>query len=578
MPKTRQENFHGRAADHFYLGNKNLPRGDAQFEWTPEMVNHLKKSKKNILHFAENFFHIVNLDRGRERIKLYKSQKKVLRGLRDNRFCILMASRQVGKTTLMSIYALWIACFNDDQRILVVANKEQTAINIFKRIRLAYEELPNYLKPGVEEYGKTSMHLSNGSSVGISTTSSDAGRGESCNVLVLDELAFIPENLIEAFWKSVFPIISSSKKSKIFIASTPNGTDNLFHSIYTDAIKKKSNWHAQRIDWWEVPGRDDKWKDDTIKDLGSVDAFNQEFGCQFLETGESVLDDGIIDKLKTNCQEPKYIFDDGKYLMWETSDDTKTYVAGVDISEGVGLAASVVQILDITDLTEIKQVAIYHNNHISPYQFSEKLHEILQHWGQPLALIERNNCGAQVIDNLYMNYHYPNIVSYSALKQAKRITRERMGVIAHTNSKYKGVMNMRYWINQLNAVKLRDVHSVNELKDFVRYPNGTWAARNKGDGYDDDRVMSLIWALMVLEVEIAEKYFDILKYDDYRKPLIMSPYDDLPRKFIDPTSLYSNEKFSHPSQMPVIFSDLNNSTERDIDLDDLITNGWLPYE
>ena len=534
MPKTRQENFHGSAADHYYLGNKNLPRGDAQFEWTPEMVNHLKKCKKNILHFAENFFHIVNLDRGREKIQLYKSQKKVLRGLRDNRFCILMASRQVGKTTLMSIYALWIACFNDDQRILVVANKEQTAINIFKRIRLAYEELPNYLKPGVEEYGKTSMHLSNGSSVGISTTSSDAGRGESCNVLVLDELAFIPENLIDAFWKSVFPIISSSKKSKIFIASTPNGTDNLFHTIYMDAIKKKSNWHAQRIDWWEVPGRDDKWKDDTIKDLGSVDAFNQEFGCQFLETGESVLDDGII--------------------------------------------ASVIQVLDITDLTDIKQVAIYHNNQISPYQFSEKLHEILQHWGQPLALIERNNCGAQVIDNLYMNYHYPNIVSYSALKQPKRLTLERMGVIAHTNSKYKGVMNMRYWINQLNAVKLRDIHSVNELKDFVRYPNGTWSARNKGDGYEDDRVMSLIWALMILEVEIAERYFDIIKYDDYRKPLVMTPYDDLPRKFIDPTSMYSNERYSHPSQMPVIFSDLSNSTEKDEDLEDLITNGWLPYE
>nr|MBC8416833.1 hypothetical protein [bacterium] len=289
----------------YYLGNKNLPKPETDFEWTPSMISHLKKSKKNIIHFAENFFHIVNLDHGKQKIKLFSAQKRVLRSLRDNRFVSLLASRQVGKTTMMTIYALWIVCFNDDQRLLVVANKEQTAINIFKRIRLAYEMLPNYLKPGVVEYGKTSMHLANGSSMGISTTSSDAGRGESCNCLILDELAFIPDNLIENFWKSVFPIISSSKKAKIFIASTPNGTDNLFHTLYTNAFKGETNWQAERIDWWEVPGRDEEWKKNTIKDLGSVDHFNQEFGCEFLETGESILDDDMHERLKVAVRDPE---------------------------------------------------------------------------------------------------------------------------------------------------------------------------------------------------------------------------------------------------------------------------------
>ena len=219
MGKNKEENFHGAADKHYYLGNKNLPRGNAEFEWTPEMLNDLKKAKRNILYFAENFFHIVNLDRGKEKISLYACQKKVLRNLRDHRFVCLMASRQIGKTTLMTIYCLWIACFQDDQRILIVANKEQTAINIFRRVRMAYELLPNYLKPGVVEYGKTSMILANGSSIGISTTSSDAGRGDSCNVLILDELAFIPTNLVDSFWKSVYPILSSSTKSKIFVAS-----------------------------------------------------------------------------------------------------------------------------------------------------------------------------------------------------------------------------------------------------------------------------------------------------------------------------------------------------------------------
>jgi len=167
----------------FYLGNQQLPTPEATFNYVehPEWVEDIEKCRKNILFFAENFFYITNLDRGKIKIELHTFQKKILRALRDNRFVVLLASRQIGKTTLMTIYALWNACFFEDQRILIVANKEQTAINIFKRVRTAYEKLPNYLKPGVVEYGKTSMTLANGSSIGISTTSSDAGRGDSCN-------------------------------------------------------------------------------------------------------------------------------------------------------------------------------------------------------------------------------------------------------------------------------------------------------------------------------------------------------------------------------------------------------------
>ncbi|NBV41127.1 hypothetical protein EBR77_04765, partial [bacterium] len=178
-PKTQKREY--------YLGNDQLPTPEATFNYIdhPEWVEDIKKCTKNILYFAENFFYITNLDEGKIKIRLHSFQKKILRGLRDNRFVCLLASRQIGKTTLMTVYALWVACFQEDQRILIVANKEQTAINIFKRVRLAYEKLPNYLKPGVLEYGKTSMSLANGSSIGISTTSSDAGRGDSCNCLIL---------------------------------------------------------------------------------------------------------------------------------------------------------------------------------------------------------------------------------------------------------------------------------------------------------------------------------------------------------------------------------------------------------
>lgn len=561
---------------HMYLGNKNLPTDRAEFDWTPAMVRDLKKCQKNLLYFAENHFTIINLDRGREKIKLHKCQKRVIRSLRDNRFNVVLASRQVGKTTMMTIYTLWVACFSADQRILVVANKEQTAINIFKRIRLAYEQLPNWLKPGVVEYGKTSMVLSNGSSVGISTTSSDAGRGDSCNCLVLDELAFIDNHLVESFWKSVYPIISSSKKSKIFIASTPNGTGNLFHDLYSNAVKGNNNWFASRIDWWEIPGRDEKWKEDTIKSLGSTQIFDQEFGCQFIETGESVLDEELVRKAALTIKKPHHIFDEGSYKVWKLPDENRNYTIGVDIAEGVGDAASVVQVLDITDLTDIEQVAVYHSNEISPYNFTTKLLEILRQWGSPPALIERNNCGAQVVDTLSNVHGYENIVNYSP---SKKQSVDRPGVIAHTNTKYKGVMNMKYWLNEVSAVNIRDNETFEELKTFVRYPNGTWKAI-KGTNIQDDRVMSLIWALMILETVITEQYYEITEVDKNNKPVMLSHLDYGTRQFSNSLSLYSNESDTNSySSMPIYidsepFDDTGGRTNMDHDVQELIDQGW----
>lgn len=571
-----QANFNGDKTKHLYMGNKNLPTQNAEFEWTKEMVASLKKCKRNLLYFAENFFTIINLDRGREKITLFKCQKKVLRSLRDNRFNVVLASRQVGKTTMMTIYTLWVACFLDDQRILVVANKEQTAINIFKRIRLAYEQLPNWLKPGVVEYGKTSMTLSNGSSIGISTTSSDAGRGDSCNCLVLDELAFIDNHLVEAFWKSVYPIISSSKKSKIFIASTPNGTGNLFHDLYSNAVKGKNGWNACRIDWWEIPGRDEKWKEDTIQSLGSSQIFDQEFGCQFIESGESVLDEELVRKTSLTLSEPKHLFDEGCYKVWSLPDESRIYSVGVDISEGVGDAASVVQVLDITDLTEVEQVAVYHSNTISPYNFTTKLLEILQQWGNPPALIERNNCGAQVVDTLKNVYGYENIVNYTPSKSQQV---DRPGVIAHTNTKYKGVMNMKYWLSEVYAVIIHDNQTLEELKTFVRYPNGTWKAI-KGTNVHDDRVMSLIWALMILEVSITEQYFEINELDKNSKPAVISRLDFGLRQFSNTLSLYGDEMLtSEYNAMPVYIDSetMDGSgvgSMYDHDLNDLNEQGW----
>jgi len=493
----------------------------------------------------------------------------------DSKDNLFLCGRQyipTHNTTLMTIYALWFACFNDDQKVLIVANKEGTAKEIFSRIRLAYEELPNWLKAGVKEYGKESMVLSNGSSIGISTTTGTAARGMSVSLLILDELAFIEPHIVNEFWKSVFPIVSSSKKSKIFIASTANGTDNLFYDIYSKAEANKNNWAYDKVLWSEIPGRNLLWRREMILALGSEEAFDQEFGCKFIQTGESAVDEKLFAHLKKNIRQPQFVLDEGKYYVYKDPEPNGVYVVGVDVAEGLGENYTSIQILDLQDLTNIEQVATYNCNTIAPIHFTKKLHEILTQWGNPLVSIERNNCGGQVIDQLFYSYNYTNILTYGYGNSLKIATNKK-GITSHSNIKFKGVMNKRYWLKEQKAVAIRDENTLKELKNFVRYPNGSWKARPGADVFDD-RVMSLVWALIVLDNELVEKYFHVEKYDENKRPLIIKPYHDTSNVALHSFNSIYNGMNNLQQGLPTPFVFTSNEGEPNEDLDELKAMGY----
>jgi hypothetical protein len=550
-----------------YMNNPALPTAGAGFEWTPEMVEELKKCKDNALHFAENYFYIVNLDEGKQKIKLHSYQKKALRMIRDNRFSLLLFSRQTGKSTISTIYMLWTALFFNDQKIMLVANKENTAKEIFKRIRLAYEQLPNWLKSPVNYYGLESLELENGSRISISTTTGTAGRGSAANLLFVDEADWIEPHLLNEFWASVYPIISSSMKSKIIMASTPRDTAGLFYKLYNQSVKGENDWQSLKILWNEVPGRTEKWKQQTIASLSDITMWKREFECEFDEVGESSIDIELFDFLKKQTFEPLYVLDDGHYVVWEKPNPERVYSAGVDISEGVGKDYTVIQILDITEPRNIKQVAIYNNNKITPFEFTSKLREILQHWGNPYALIERNNCGAQVVDSLKRDHNYDNIVNWGVNRISNRNS-NLLGIISHTNTKYHGVMNQRYWLNTMRQLHLNDIGTISELKDFVRLKSGSWSAKN---GFNDDKVMALVWALMILHEDIVGLYFDIVDKDQNGKPAIIKSIDYNIKYYINPSSIYVNEAMGGDA-LPSIMT--SHKESQDPNLDDLISQGW----
>lgn len=556
--------------DQTYLRNKRLPRPDTQFNWTPEMVGEITRCKKEIQYFAEKYFHIVTSDDGKQKIKLYTVQKRALRALQKYRFNIINASRQTGKTTLMTIYALWMTCFEDYKRVVIVANKENTAIMILRRIALAYEELPNWLKPGAVQYGKKEIIFGNHSSIGISTTTGSAVRGDTVNCIIIDEAAHIEDHLMKDFWASVIPTISSSKKrtTKIFMVSTPKGTGNIFYEIYNKAKKNEAdenmNWHSEEIHWYDIPGRGKLWKGEMIEALhGDKLLFEQEFNCAFLETGDSAVDIDLLTELEAQCRDPEQIFEDGHYHVWREPQDNHIYGIGVDVGEGIGKAASVVQVLDFTDLTDIHQVAMYSDRYIHPTKFAGIINRIAHHFGCPPVLIERNNIGSEVIAILNEIHTYQNIVAYNPEQLAYGDIRP--GILSHTNTKLSGVMNMRYWVNSTRVVNLYDIGTVQELKTFVRYPNGSWK-KKPGENIFDDRVMSLVWTLFLLESDVAERYYDIVEVDDNGKPLKLAAYT------IQQNSMFKLDPFlqnTPNAPMPSFFS-MNPSDE----IDSLQQGGW----
>jgi hypothetical protein len=291
--------------------------------------------------------------------------------------------------------------------------------------------------------------------------------------------------------------------------------------------------------------------------------------CAFLDNSESSLGEALFDRLKNECREPKHILKEGAYKIWEEYDPEKIYVIGGDVSEGLGLDASVLQILDVTNPKEIIQVAEYWTNTKGPSEFTNEVVDVCGNWGNPLLLIERNNQGTGVCDTLANTHMYQNLVSWGAKEAHKN---KQNGMISHINTKYKAVENQRYFVNEAQSVVFRNIDTLKEFKTFVRYPNGSWKAKS---GEHDDRVMSFVWALMALYKDITELYFEIEALDDCDKPLVIKPIDQGLFKYKSSTSIYTNEevdKIENSNLAPMLFGGSGSMAASD--MAELEAAGW----
>lgn len=264
-------------SDIGYLGNAHLKKAGTELSYTQEQIEELVKCSEDPVYFIKNYVKIVHVDHGLVPFDMWPFQEEMVNKFHANRFSICKMPRQVGKTTTTVGYMLWAVLFNIDYKIAILANKGSLARDILGRIQYSYEYLPLWMQQGIKIWNKGNIELENGSQIYAYATSAAGVRGGTYNLVFLDEFAFVPHNMAQEFFTSTYPVISSGKTTKVIIVSTPNGL-NMFYKMWVDAIEKRSTYEPIEVHWSMVPGRDEHWKQETIRNT-SEEQFRQEFEC-----------------------------------------------------------------------------------------------------------------------------------------------------------------------------------------------------------------------------------------------------------------------------------------------------------
>lgn len=503
------------ASKESYRDNPLLKRVGVKVPFTEEQVEEYIRCSKDPVYFAK-YIKIITLDHGLVPFDMYDFQKDMIRVFHDNRFVITKCPRQVGKTTTAVAYLLWTILFQDSQNVAVLANRGETARGILYKLQLAYENLPMWLQQGVVEWNKGRIELENGSVIIASSTSSSAARSGSFNIVFLDEFAFVPTNIAYEFFTSVYPVITAGTNTKILIVSTPNGM-NLFYKIWMDAINKRNNYKPFEIHWSMIPGRDEAWKEETIRNT-SEHQFRQEFETEFLGSTNTLISGTKLQQLA--YQQPIAEHDNMKVYAHPIKDDgegtTKDhlYAIWVDVSEGRNLDSSTFSVIDIST-TPYQQVATYKSSTISPILFPTIIHNAARLYNDAYILVEINN-NPQVADIIHQDLEYENLFKvFTGNKKPQQLSAGfargiQMGVKMSPAVKRIGCSNLKTLIES-NKLVINDFDTISELTTFVANKT-SFAAESDAN---DDMVMGLVmfaWAT-------TQKYFREIVNHDIRKQI-----------------------------------------------------------
>ena len=492
-----------------YLGNPLLKSAYIQQDWTEEQVGEYIRCQQDPFHFVREHIKIVSVDEGLIDFDVRDYQKDMIDRFHNERFVICKMARQSGKSTTILAYLLHYILFNENVSVAVLANKKATAMELLGRLQLAYEHMPKWLQQGVLIWNKGNIELENGSKILASSTSGSAIRGGSFNIIFLDEFAFVPQNISEEFFSSVYPTISSGKTTKVFIVSTPNGM-NMFYKLWTDAEEKQNDYFPISVHWSQVPDRDQEWKDKTIRNT-SERQFQQEFECSFLGSSNTLIS---TEKLMSMPFKKPVFINDGLDVYQEPISN-HTYVMICDVARGVGLDYSAFSVFDVTN-QPYRQVAKYRKNDISPMLYPNIIYTTAQKYNEAFVLVEVNDIGQQVTDILYHDLEYENMMMVTMHGRngqqigggfAKNVS---MGIRTTKQVKRIGCATLKDLIERDNLL-IDDFDTISEMTTFIG-KSTSWEA---DDGAHDDLVMTCV----LFSWLVQQRYFREMTDQDIREKM-----------------------------------------------------------
>jgi hypothetical protein len=495
-----------------YLGNPNLKAANQKIRYTKKQVREFVACQDNPIYFITNYLQIVTLDHGLQPFKLYEFQKEMVDKFHNNRFTICKLPRQTGKSTTIIAYLLHYAIFNQNVNIAILANKAAVARDLLGRLQLAYENLPKWLQQGVINWNKGNLELENGSKILAAATSSSAVRGGSYNVIFLDEFAYVPNNIAEQFFSSVYPTISSGKSSKVMIVSTPHGM-NMFYKLWNDAQNQRNSYVPIEVHWSEVPGRDEKWKAETIKNTSEAQ-FRTEFDCEFLGSVDTLITPSKLRMLSHNTPRTSNAGLD----IHEMPEKDKRYVITVDVARGTVNDYSAFVVIDATSIP-YKVVAKYKNNEIKPLLFPQIIHKIATQYNQAEVLIEVNDIGGQVADTMQFDLEYDNLIMVNQRGRSGQVAgtgfsgkQSQLGLRTTKATKKIGCSNLKAMVEH-DKIVIQDFHIIQELSTYILKGKEKFEAE---EGSSDDLVTCLVMFAWLSN----QTYFKELTDQDIRARLV----------------------------------------------------------
>ena len=466
-----------------------------------DILKEIVKSGKDPVYFINNYAKISHPMRGLIPFKTYDFQTQLISDYKDHRFTVILKARQLGISTITAGYSLWMMTFHQDKNILVIATKQDTAKNLVTKVRVMHANLPSWLKQKCVEDNKLSLRYKNGSQIKAVSSGEDSGRSEALSLLVLDEAAFIDK--IEPIWAAASQTLSTG--GQCIALSTPNGVGNWFHRTWMDAEDGLNDFNFIKLFWDLHPERNQEWRDEQDKLLGPSLAA-QECDCDFITSGQSVVDGIILEEYRANqIKEPiEKRGIDSNIWIWEPPNYTKDYIVCADVSRGDSTDYSAFHVLEIENLEQVGE----YKGRLSTRDYGNLLVNIATEYNNALLVVENNNIGwaaiQQIIDRNYENLFYMSkdlqIVDTQKHINNKINRSEKQLVPGFTVTQKTRpliISKLEEFFREKSVV-VRSNRLIDEL--FVFIYNGNRAEAMTG--YNDDLVMSYAMGLWIRETAL----------------------------------------------------------------------------